>query len=305
MTDEFQFIRSMERSILQTQSADISVGIGDDCAVWNVGGQHVLLATDMLIQNVHFDLQQMSFDEVGRKCIAVNLSDIAAMGGRPKTAMVSLALPESISHRDVQSLMDGIIQLGQQYQTYVVGGDTTSHSGDLIVNVAITGIVEGIPVLRSGAHSGDVLFVTGPLGGSIYGHHWSFTPRIQEALCLKGICQPTAMIDLSDGLASDIRHIAQQSGVGCLLDESSLPISEAVPEDLTDNERLKHALSDGEDFELLLTVSPEDADLVRKQKNVKVYEIGEMQGHRDSIMMKRKDETLEPIPDSGWKHHFD
>lgn len=301
MSNEFDLILQIASSS-KTDASDVQLGIGDDCAVWNVGESRVLLAADMLLEGVHFDLTQLTFYQVGRKALAVNLSDIAAMGGEPKTALVSLAVPSSCSIIEMTSLMDGLIALGREYGVTIVGGDTTSHDGPLMINVAITGLSHSSPILRSGAKEGDFLFVTGALGGSISGHHWSFTPRVREAIQLDSSFKINSMIDLSDGLASDIRHIAEASSLGCILEERDIPISDRVNHNLSDDQRIYHALSDGEDYELLFTVSQDDAEKLRKQNEIDVHQIGQMQGGPDQIMMKKIDGSLVELPDSGWKH---
>ncbi|MBD3676758.1 MAG: thiamine-phosphate kinase [Planctomycetaceae bacterium] len=303
MSHEFEFIHSLQQNLNYIR-ADIDLGIGDDCAVWKVGDQKVLLASDLLVEGVHFNLNDISYEQVGRKALAVNLSDIAAMAGTPCTALVSLAIPTETSKKQVEELMRGMLSLGHHYGTDIVGGDTTSHNGPLMVNVAMTGLISREPVKRSGAKQGDIIFVTGPLGGSITQHHWSFTPRIHEAAELSELACLNSMIDLSDGLASDIRHIVHASNVGCVLDAQKIPISDSVEQSLSFEQRLFHALSDGEDFELLMTVSEDEAKKLRSQTRIKLFEVGVMQGDPNSILMRYSDDTLKEVSDSGWKHKF-
>lgn len=302
MTHEFEFIEQLKTH--RHTHSEVICGIGDDCAIWQVGNQQVLLATDLLIEGIHFDLNQITCAQAGRKALAVNLSDIAAMAGIPRTALVSLGIPKSMKATDAESLMGGIEDLATEYEVAIVGGDTTSHNGPLFINVAITGVMDGRALLRSEAKSGDILFVTGPLGGSLTGHHWSFTPRVKESRLLRSMCDVSSMIDLSDGLASDIRHIANASRVGCVLTEDAIPISHSVENSLSHQQRLLHAISDGEDFELLLTVSADEAETLRRQTEIEMYEIGIMQGDADEILMRRRDGTLVEVSDSGWKHEF-
>jgi len=304
MANEFELIQRLEQSAPPLR-ADIDLGIGDDCAVWTVGTQQVLLATDLLVENVHFDLEKMSFAEVGRKALAVNLSDIAAMAGSPATIMVSLVVNSVQTLNNIEELMSGLAGLAEEYEMSLVGGDTTSHAGPLMINVAVTGLSQFRgPVLRSGAKRHDRIFVTGLLGGSIHSHHWSFTPRVAEARFLHQHYRLNSMIDLSDGLASDIRHIANASKVGCIIHADQLPISDDVDSHLSRDERVHRALTDGEDFELLLTVSPVDAEKMRSQTEVSVHEIGEIKGDPSEIDLLQPDGTVVPIPDSGWKHRF-
>jgi len=302
MPHEFDLIKWI-RSSAASQLPPSAVGIGDDCAVWPVGDRLLLLATDMLVEDVHFTLSEMRKRQIGRKAVAVNLSDIAAMAGVPQTIMVSLALPLHIPLPWAEELMAGVIDIAREFETHLIGGDTTVHPGPLVINVAIAGEATARgPVLRSGAQPGDAIFVTGPLGGSLAGHHWSFSPRIREALQLHQIADLHAMIDLSDGLSSDLRHVLRASGVGCQLLTEAIPISEAARQRNTVRPALDHALGDGEDFELLFTVSPEDAEKLRRQTTIPLFEIGTILQDPQTIVLKEADGRIRDLPDTGWKH---
>jgi thiamine-monophosphate kinase len=302
MPHEFDLIKWI-RSSAASELPPNALGIGDDCAVWPVGDRLLLLATDMLVEDVHFTLSELQKRQIGRKAVAVNLSDIAAMAGVPQTIMVSLALPLHIPLPWAEELMAGVIEAAQEFDTHIIGGDTTVHQGPLVINVAITGeaTAKG-PVLRSGAQPGDAIFVTGPLGGSLSDHHWSFTPRVREALQLHQIVDLHAMIDLSDGLSSDLRHVLNASAVGCELLSEKIPVSDASRQRNTGRTPLDHALGDGEDFELLFTVSREDAGKLRRQTPIPLFEIGTIVKDPQTIVLKEADGRIRDLPDTGWKH---
>lgn len=303
MPHEFDLIRSVRLAAAAAPLPEDAVGIGDDCAVWPVGDRRILLATDILVEDVHFSLTELTKRKIGRKSVAVNLSDIAAMAGVPRSILVSLALPLHISLHWAEELMNGINEMAREFDTVLLGGDTTVHQGPLVINVAIVGeATERGPVLRSGAQPEDSIFVTGPLGGSISGHHWSFTPRVQEALQIHQMVDLHAMIDLSDGISSDLRHILHASGVGCELRTEKIPLSEAALMRDVGRTPLDHALGDGEDFELLFTVSQDDARLLRHQTAIPLFEIGTILKDPQIVVLKDADGRRHDLPDSGWKH---
>jgi thiamine-monophosphate kinase len=229
-------------------TASLPLGPGDDCAL--VDGY--LFAADMLLDGVHFDLKRASAELVGRKSLAVNLSDLAAMAATPVAAVVSLALPRLGGEALGRGVMQGILDLAAEHDVAIAGGDTNSWSGPLVVSVAVTGRphAQGV-VRRSGARPGDWICVTGALGGSLAGHHLRFAPRLAEARLLHERFGLHAMLDLSDGLATDLRHILAESQVGAVLDHAAIPIAPAA------GGSVERALTDGEDFELCFTLAPE------------------------------------------------
>ncbi len=239
----------------------VPVGPGDDCAVVRPAeGQPWLVTTDMLLDGSHFRLAEAGARRVGRKALAVNLSDIAAMGGRPTAAVVSVGLPRGADARALaEELYRGMRELADAFDTAIVGGDTNAWAGPLVLSVALFGEPgpQG-PILRSGARPNDWLMVTGPLGGSILGHHLDFTPRVREALQLQAHAQVHAMMDISDGLAADAHHLCSESGCGAVLLADTIPIAPAAHTLGDGRPALEHALSDGEDFELAFAVSADD-----------------------------------------------
>jgi thiamine-monophosphate kinase len=242
----------------------VLVGPGDDCAVLARSDSPLLVTTDMLLEGTHFRLAEAGARRVGRKTMAVNLSDIAAMAGKPLAAVVSVGLPRQGPPHLAEELYQGMRDLADAFQTSIIGGDTNSWQDGLVISVTLLGeAVPPGPILRSGARPGDWLLVTGPLGGSILGKHLDFTPRVAEALQLHRLVPIHAMIDISDGLAGDLNHITTESGCGALLHATSIPISAAARElavaDGESRSPLEHALTDGEDFELLLALDAADA----------------------------------------------
>ena len=265
---EFDLIARI-RSATRT-SDRVAIGIGDDCAsIRRLGAPDMLVTTDMLMDGRHFRLDQTTPEQVGHKALAVNLSDIAAMAGIPLAAVVAVALPRDRASRIAEGLQAGISALAEKFEVDLVGGDTNAWDGPLVISITVLGeaTTKG-PVRRSGARSGDLVFVTGPLGGSLLGRHLTPLPRILEALALHELVPISAMIDLSDGLASDLSHILEESGgLGAVLDPMSIPIhADALIQSRDDGRpALDHALTDGEDFELCFSVAPEYAERLEAQ----------------------------------------
>lgn len=248
---EFGWIEDLRRKI--KKSRGVSVGPGDDAAVLDgPRGNKMLLTTDMLIEGRHFTRKDASAFEIGRKAMAVNVSDIAAMGGVPRYAVISAGLPGSVSKKYLDELFGGFATIARECGVAIVGGDT-NRSEKIVISVAMTGEVEPRKlVLRSGAKPGDIIFVSGFLGGSYQSRkHLNFTPRLREAQHLVSKFKINAMMDLSDGLGSDIRRICRESRVGAVLSLPDIPA--------TDPKNIPAALSDGEDFELLFTAPVAEA----------------------------------------------
>lgn len=200
--------------------------IGDDCAVVKFSkDEYLLLTTDMMVEGVHFNLKEATPYQIGRKALAVALSDIAAMGGSPRDALISIGLNPDLKIRFVDRLYDGMKSLARRFRVKLVGGDIV-RSRKLIVSVALTGLVrKKYLTLRAGARDNDAVMVTGTLGGSILRKHLEFSPRISEAQFLVKHFLINSMIDISDGLAQDLSHIAAESGLGVIIYERDIPIS--------------------------------------------------------------------------------
>ena len=251
-------------------SRALLVGPGDDAAVLEPSRQSLVVTTDLLSDEVDFLVDKTAPELIGRKAIAVNLSDLAAMGAEPLAVVVSVLLPRG--HRVgtlAKKMTEGMLSILSAYHTALAGGDTNSWRGKLAVSVTAFGQVPAKKAfLRSGARVGDRILVTGALGGSIHKRQFTFSPRVSEALYLRRRGVVHAAMDISDGLLLDLSRLANASEVGFRLDLRNIPIHRDVclyPS--TDNlSPLEHALGDGEDFELILVVSPDDAArLLREQ----------------------------------------
>lgn len=245
-------------------SPAIAVGVGDDAALLNLPeGEQLVVTTDMLTDGVHFRLAEHTPELIGRKSLAVNLSDLAAMAATPVAAFVALNVPKDIASADFsRQLLRGMLPLASKYNCPIAGGDTNVTAGPLTISVTALGSVANHTAwLRSGAQPGDTLLVTGKLGGSLLGHHLTFEPRVREALTLREAYTIHAAMDISDGLPLDLSRLLQQSGCGGTLDLPHIPIAPAANERARTSGKtpLGHALGDGEDFELLLSAPPEVA----------------------------------------------
>lgn len=285
----------------------VLIGPGDDAAVLAPTSRPMILTTDVLTDGVDFRLGEVEPRRVGRKAMKVNLSDIAAMAGRPTAALVGLVLPRSGGQKLAEELFLGLREVADEFQVAIVGGDTNSWDGALVISVTVIGeATERGVVARSGAKQGDSLLVTGPLGGSLLEHHFDFTPRVREALALHAAVDLHAMIDISDGLAADVNHIIEESGCGAVIFGDQVPISEAAKamSRTSGKSPLQHALGDGEDFELVFAVSPADGErLVREQPipGVVLTRIGECV---ESGLWLEENKTRRPLAPTGWVHEL-
>jgi thiamine-monophosphate kinase len=265
---EFALIDWIRRQFPQGDDR-VTIGPGDDMAEVRLpaeSGGRVLIGTDTILDGTHFDLRHCSARDVGWKALAVNLSDAAAMASTPLAAVGTLALPRDMDAGQVQELVLGLKACAEAYHCAWVGGDITAWDHPLAVTVTLLSTAER-PVTRGGARPGDIVAVTGKLGGSLQsGRHLTFEPRVREALLLAEAVEIGAMMDLSDGLSSDLNHICDESGVGAVVELDLIPCSAAAHAAAAADGRLAvdQALNDGEDFELLFTVRPEDAGRLRE-----------------------------------------
>ena len=254
------------------QDGSVQVGPGDDCAVVKAGSGPLLLKADAVVEGVHF-LRGASPPLIGRKALARAVSDIAAMGGVPKHALVTLVLPPDLEVAYVEGIYQGMRGLADEFGVSIVGGETT-RGVQIVISVALTGEVEpGGGVLRSTAQDGDAILVTGRLGGSIRGHHFTFQPRLREARWLVRHCKPHAMMDVSDGLGKDLPRLAAASGLAFVVDPDALPCSDGCG--------AVQAWGDGEDYELLFTVATEKVEGLMSEwavafPDVRLTKIGNM-----------------------------
>lgn len=274
---------------------DVVLGIGDDAAVLKFDRRHYqLFTTDMMVEDVHF-LRTASARWIGHKALACNISDIAAMGGWPTSAVISIGIPSSLPVKYVSDIYAGMSALAKKFKLAMVGGDTVK-ADKLVISIALLGLVEKKNlVLRSGARSGDIIFVSGLLGNTLgSGKHLEFTPRVKEARWLVQGVKPTAMMDISDGLAGDIRHIMRASRVGARLDSSRIPLNPGAT--------LDSALSGGEDFELLFTVPPGQKKKVLNCRSSLFYEIGVITSSADRLQIFYPDGGLKDCAAKAYQH---
>jgi thiamine-monophosphate kinase len=300
----------------------LAIGLGDDAAVVRYGRDaNVVVTTDLLTEGVDYFLAKDDPRKVGRKALAANLSDLAAMAARPVAAFISIAFPRQPTPAGTAlelaiGLYEGMLPLAEEYELVIAGGDTNSYDGPLVISATLLGeVTDRGPLTRSGGRPGDWLLVTGELGGTILGHSFDFTPRVREALQLHERYELHAGMDLSDGLALDASRMAAESGCGAVLFPDRVPIA-AAAHTLAAGETheldkpaaaLRHALGDGEDFELLLAASSEVAASMLRDRPLAcgLTHVGELiaesglwqQPHEFSSEKVRS--PLEPI---GWLH---
>jgi thiamine-monophosphate kinase len=302
---EFELIDWIRRRV--PPHDQVPLGIGDDAAwlQFRRNGE-ALVTVDMLMEGTHFTLDTATPFQIGWKALGVNLSDIAAMGGRAVAAVVSIALPRDRAWELGQGLQAGIDALAQQFGVAIAGGDTNTWDGPLVISITAFGEPIGRgPVRRSGAQPGDWILVTGELGGSIAGKHLDFIPRLVEAQELQSRVSLNAMIDISDGLAADLHHILDESHVGAHLLADKIPISAAARSAANGRAALDHALEDGEDFELLMTTTPTDAQslLDRPPFETRLTHIGEIVATPGCQLIQPDGKSI-PLPPRGWRHVF-
>jgi thiamine-monophosphate kinase len=325
---EFGFIESIKEECAIT-SKNVIKGIGDDCAVFGPSSGRVLLfTTDMLIEDIHFLKSTITPYQLGWKSIAVNLSDIAAMGGRPLVLVISLGIPPETDVKLMQDFYKGMKAICEQYEVTIVGGDTVASPDKLVINISLIGDAKENQVLyRSGARSGDSIYLTGNVGDSFAGLkilkkeistpkpiasyfikiHNEPNPLIEKGVAIAASGLANSMIDVSDGLLSDLGHICKESSVGAMIFRSKIPLSSELKL-LASRENfnpLELALSGGEDYHLLITVPKEntkDFETVGNDKGLlPLYLIGKIVEGK-GIKIVNDDGSLEEIDAKGFNH---
>jgi len=288
------------------------LGIGDDCAVLRLPrGEEVLVTTDFSLEGVHFRREWHPADAVGHRCLARGLSDIAAMGATPRAAFLSLALPADIEQHWVDEFLSGFLKLAKKYLVPLAGGDTAQSPDGVLADIVVLGSVPaGKAILRSGAKPGDLIYVTGRLGEPLadlnrmrkgetlrpgqHRKHFYPEPRVDVGKYLRKHKLASAMIDISDGLSTDLSHMCEESGVGAVVE------AEAVPKAAGGKDGLALALHGGDEYELLFT-SPADRRIPKQIAHVPITYIGKIvRGQKLNLIVPGG--RSEPLPVRGWEH---
>ncbi len=289
-----------------------SVGIGDDCAVLRIPtGHEALVTTDFSLEGVHFRREWHPADAVGHRCLARGLSDIAAMGGKPLAAFLSLALPEELPQTWVDEFIAGVLKLAHRYSVPLAGGDTAQSPDGVLADIVVLGSVpSGTAILRSGAKPGDLIYVTGSLGAAMaelnqlregkklrpgsHRKHFYPEPRIAVGQFLREKKLVSAMIDISDGLSTDLSHICEESGVGAVIRADAVPIA------IRGKDSLQFALHGGDEYELLFTAPP-GRRVPKHIADVPITHIGEIVRGRQMKLTLRNGNS-EGLASGGWEH---
>jgi thiamine-monophosphate kinase len=337
VNDEFALIRQWTKLYQSTalqKSLGVAVGIGDDAAVVQLkSGTELVLSCDTMVQDVHFNERTMRMSDVGFKAMSAALSDLAAMGAIPRYALVALTVPRNTDVLSTQAIYEGLYACAGKYGVAIVGGDTTSSRSGMVITIQVVGEIEaGKALLRSAARPGDIVFITGFLGGSAAGldylssdlsinldpeqteiadrlieKHRRPLPQIRagRTLLLSGACH--ALNDISDGLASEAWEIAEASDLGIMLQESLIPIDPDVAAyaNWTGKTALDWILYGGEDYQLMGTISPRQIEYVKQaflQRNLSIYPIGEIINSASGVHLQRADSSTAEVPKNGYNH---
>ena len=302
------------RAAASRGSRNVLRGIGDDCAVLSIPrGHELLVTTDFSLEGVHFRREWHPADSVGHRCLARGLSDIAAMGGTPVAAFLSLALPADLPQKWVDDFLRGLLKLADKYDVPLAGGDTAQSPAGVIADIIVLGSApKGKAITRAGARPGDHIYVTGALGASaaalqsLYAgkkirqrdflRHFYPEPRMDLGYWLREKGLASAMIDLSDGLSVDLRHICEESGVGANVRQDAVPLAEIRSHEV----KLNFALHGGEDYELLFT-APRGKRIPRKIAGVPVTMIGHIIPGRQVMLRDENGKGVE-LQAQGWEH---
>ncbi len=319
--DEFELIKLIQGA-LGKPSKRVVLGIGDDAAVVVPPRGKLVATVDTLVEGVHFDLAYTNPHELGHKALAVNLSDIAAMGATPLYALVSVGLKQSTTEHFVEETYRGIRQLAKRFSVDIIGGNTVQSPNSTVIDITVIGEAPKSYFSRTGAKVGDLIAVTGHLGSSAAGlnclkrlgrhnldvfkplvqAHLMPEPKVKEAQALLATGAVTSMIDISDGFARDLHHLTEGSKVGALVDETQLPVGEVTKRaaEVVGGNYRNWALFGGEDYELLFTFSAKKLSAVKKALGKKFFLVGAVQAKK--VEIKNGDGEITPLEPRGWNH---
>lgn len=290
----------------------LKLGIGDDAAILATAGRgNIVVTTDLIADGVDFDLRRDDPRRIGHKALAVNLSDLAAMAAKPLAAVVALNLPRHGGEQLARELYLGLLPLAELHHVAIAGGDTNAWDGSFVMAVTVLGEVTADgPLCRRGALPGDRILVTGNFGGSILGRHLDVEPRVAEAILLNQRYALHAGIDCSDGLSLDLWRLCEQSRCGAIIELDRIPIATAAiqlaKQQLDQQTALDHALSDGEDFELILAAPPESAEKMLADQpldGVLLTDIGEITS-KPGLWSRSANGNTHPLKPRGYWHEF-
>ncbi|OEU51563.1 MAG: thiamine-phosphate kinase [Desulfuromonadales bacterium C00003096] len=319
---EFGFIERIQRAVARTSGNGVRLGIGDDCAVLELPpGQVLLTSTDLLIEEVHFLSDWSDWRALGGKCVSVNVSDVAAMGGSPRHLYLGLAIPAMMAMEDLDAFLEGFLAAASGYGAVLVGGDTCRSPGPLMISVTVEGAAPTDQVVtRSGARPGDAIYVSGTLGDSALAlqrlqsglpmadelahRHHQPQARVGLGRALAAAQLPSAMIDVSDGVLADLGHILDASAVGARLEQALFPLSKEFSQALVEEPAFfELALSGGEDYELLFTLPADKeqmlADLVAE---VPITRIGTVTAAEQGLLLVDEAGKVRPARAKGYNH---
>jgi thiamine-monophosphate kinase len=319
---EFGFIERIREAVARSKGTGVRVGIGDDCAVLELPpGQVLLTSTDLLIEEVHFSSDWSDWRGLGSKCVSVNVSDVAAMGGCPRHLYLGLAIPGTMAMEDLDAFLEGFLEAAAGYGAVLVGGDTCRSPGPLMISVTVEGAAPTDQVVnRSGARPGDAIYVSGALGDSalalkrlqsgqpvaeiLADRHHQPQARVALGRALAEARLPSAMIDVSDGVLADLGHILEASAVGARLEQALFPLSSEFSQAMIEEPGLFDlALSGGEDYELLFTVPADKEPLLAElMADVPVTRIGTVTEAELGFLLVDEAGQVRPVKAKGFNH---